>query len=224
MRMLIVEDDKEIGNSLKQSFQGECFTVDLEEDGERGSYLARTNDYDIVILDNILPKKEGKEICVEIRAAGRSMPIIMLTVQSETLRKVDSFRIGVDDYVTKPFSFQELLARVKAVLRRPVQLQSETLSVDTLSLNIHEHTVKRGDRTIYLTRKEFQLLEYLMRNQGRVLSRGMIMEHVWDINVDPFSNTIETHILNLRRKVDRLGKNKLIHTVPGRGYKIDSKK
>ncbi len=220
MRILIVEDEKEILNFLKVSLEAECFVVDMAEDGEGGSYLARTNDYDLIILDNMLPKKSGREICEEIRKDGKNVPILMLSVKSETTTKIDLLNAGADDYLTKPFSFEELLARARALLRRPKQIESETIRVKDLSLDTKKHLAKKGDREIYLTRKEFILLEYLMRNPGLVLSRGMIMEHVWDMHADPFSNTVESHILNIRKKIDSKSKIKLIHTVPGRGYKF----
>lgn len=221
MRILIIEDEKEIINFLKLALKAECFAVDTAEDGERGSFLARTNDYDLIILDNVLPKKIGIEVCKEIRARGKTMPIIVLSVKSEATTKVDLLNAGADDYLIKPFSLDELLARIRALLRRPKNIESEILKLDDLTLDTKKHLVKRGQKEIYLTRKEFTLLEYFMKNLGIVLSRGMMMEHVWDMNADPFSNTIESHILSLRRKVDLKGKKKLIHTVPGRGYKID---
>jgi DNA-binding response OmpR family regulator len=223
MRILIIEDSKEITNFLKLSLEGEQFVVDVAEDGERGSFWARTNDYDLIILDNILPKKTGLEVCEEIRKSGKTMPIIVLSVRSETLTKIQLLNAGADDYLIKPFSFEELLARIRALLRRPKVIESEILQVDDLTLDTKKCLVKRGKKEeIYLTRKEFMLLEYLLKNSGSVLSRGMIMEHVWDMNVDPFSNTIESHILSLRRKIDSPGRKKLIHTVSGRGYKIDA--
>ncbi len=220
MRILIIEDEKEIRSFLKKALQEEFFAVDTAEDGEEGSYMARTSDYDLVVMDNILPKKEGPKICEEIRTAGKTMPIIMLSVKSEASTKVDLLNAGADDYLTKPFSFEELLARIRALLRRPKQIEEEILQIDDMVLNVKEHIVKRGEKEIYLTRKEFSLLEYMMRNHGVALSRGMIMEHVWDMNIDPFSNTIESHIMSLRRKIDTKGKPGLIQTISGRGYKM----
>ncbi len=221
MRALIVEDEKQILNFLKKSLQAEHFAVDTAEDGEKGSFLARTNDYDLILLDNIMPKKTGQEVCEEIRSEGINIPILVLSVKSEITTKVDLLNAGADDYMTKPFSLDELMARIKALLRRPKEIESEILKIDGLTLDTSKHIVKQGDKDIYLTRKEFTLLKYLMRNQGIVLSRSMIMEHVWDMSVDPFSNTIESHINSLRKKINIKGKKKLIHTVPGRGYKID---
>ena len=221
MRILLVEDSKEIINFLKPSLEAELFAVDVAEDGEKGSFLGRTNDYDLIILDIILPKKGGLEVCREIREKGKTAPIIVLSVKTETVTKIELLNAGADDYLIKPFSLEELLARIRALLRRPKQIEGDILELDDLTLDTKRCTVKRGKREAHLTRKEFMLLEYLLRNKGIVLSRGMIMEHVWDMNVDPFSNTIESHILSLRHKIDFSGKKKLIHTVSGRGYKLD---
>ncbi len=220
MRILVVEDDPEIGQFLKHNLEAHAFSVDWEMDGARGSYLARTNDYDLVILDFGLPNKDGGVICAELRASKKHAPIIMLTVQSAIDTKIQLLNAGADDYLTKPFSFGELLARVQAILRRPRDVKNEIFEMDDLVLDVQKQSVARGGNAIYLTRKEFQLLEYLMRNAGNVVSRGQILEHVWDAEADPFSNTIETHILNLRRKIDRPSGTKLIYTVPGRGYKM----
>jgi len=222
MRILVVDDEKKILNFLKLSLEAEYFIVDTAEDGEKGSYLARTNDYDLIILDNILPQKTGLQVCNDIRTKGKSTPILMLSIKSEVLSKVELLDAGADDYLTKPFSLEELLARIRALLRRPKQIEGEILRIDDLRLDTKSYTVKRGKKEVYLTRKEFALLEYLMKHQDIVLSRGMILEHVWDMNADPFSNTIESHILSLRRKIEFNSKRKLIHTVSGRGYKISA--
>ena len=221
MRTLIVEDEKDICDFLKKSLESECYVVDTAFDGEEGLRLIQTSSYDIVILDNNMPKKTGLEVCKELRAEGNSVPILMLSVQSETTTKVDLLNAGADDYLTKPFSIDELNARIKALLRRPKEIESEDLRIDDLFLDLNRHIVTRGEKEIYLTKKEFTLLQYLLRNKGIVLSRSMIMEHVWDMNVDPFSNTIESHIMSLRKKLDLPKHKKLIHTVSGRGYKID---
>ena len=220
MRILIIEDQKDIRAGLKIYLEKECYSVDTAEDGEQGSYMARTNDYDLIILDNILPKKDGLEVCKEIRARGKETPILMLSVKTESSMKTTLLDAGADDYLNKPFSFNELLARIRALLRRPKHLTGELLRAGTLSLDSKKHIVMINTSEIYVTRKEFALLEYLMRNKGTTISRGMLMEHVWDRNVDPFSNTVESHILSLRKKLDPKNYKKFIETVHGRGYKI----
>jgi len=222
MKILIIEDDKNLLKTLKHILVEACFAVDVAEDGERGSFLARTNEYDLIILDSVLPKKNGEQVCMDIRKEKNDVPIIILSVRTETEEKIKLLNMGADDYITKPFSLDELMARIRAILRRPKKEDCEILTVGNLTLNKDSNVVKMGEKEIYLTRKEFILLGYMMENKGKVLSRGMIMEHAWDINADPFSNTIETHILNLRRKIED-GSNKgkgCIHTIPGRGYKI----
>lgn len=221
MRILIVDDEEGVRDLLGHTLKAEGFAVDTASDGERGSYLARTNEYDIIVLDNRLPKKSGIEVVREVRAGGVETPILVLSVLGDTRFKSDLINAGADDYLAKPYSFEELVARIRALLRRPKQILGDVLRVDDLTLETKAHTARRGKRELTLTRKEFSLLEYLMRNQGAVLTRGMIMEHVWDMNADPFSNTIESHIASLRRKIERKGSNPLIKTVPGRGYKIE---
>jgi DNA-binding response OmpR family regulator len=221
MRALIIEDDLDTQDFLKSRLEEKCFAVDAIDDGEKALYLANTNEYDIILLDYSLPSKNGFEICNELRKNEKHVPIIMLSVTVEIPHKVEGFNIGIDDYLTKPFYFDELYARIQAVLRRPKVQHKAILSIDDLSLDTVKQQVKRGRESIYLTRKEFSLLEYLLLHAGTVVSRGAIMEHIWDINLDPFSNTIETHILNLRKKIDNPPRKKLIHSVPGRGYKID---
>lgn len=221
MKVLIVEDEKGISKFLKKSLETECFTIDLAEDGEKGAEVAIGNKYDIIILDNVLPKKMGNVVCREIRQAGIVTPIIMLSVKSETATKVDLLNAGADDYLTKPFSLEELLARIRALLRRPKYIAEEIIKIHDLEIDKKKHVIRRGGKEIYLTRKEFMLLEYLIKHQGIVLSRGMILEHVWDMNADPFSNTIESHILSLRRKINANDKKNFIKTIPGIGYKAE---
>jgi len=221
MRILLVEDEINIINFLKPSLESECFVVDTAEEGEKAIRLAKINGYDLIILDYMIPKKDGREVCEEIRKAGKVMPILILSVVADTEKKAELLNAGADDYLTKPFSLIELMARVRALLRRPKQIESEIIKINDLKLDSKKNIVTRAGKEIRLTRKEFMLLEYLMRNPGTVLSRGMIMEHVWDMNADPFSNTIESHILSLRKKIGDKGRKKLIYTLPGRGYKID---
>ncbi len=220
MKILLVEDDESISKVLKNGLETELFAVDVATDGEEGSSMARSNDYDLIILDVSLPKKNGQEVLADIRAKGKTVPVLILSIESETDLKVKLLDGGADDYLNKPFSFKELMARIRALLRRPNKIEAEVLSVDDLKLNTKTHVVARGGKEIHLTRKEFMLLELLMHYKGDVLSRGMINEHVWDNEADPFSKTIESHILSLRRKISINGKNKLIETVSGRGYKI----
>ncbi len=222
MRALVVEDEVGIINFLKAGLESEYFAVDVAEDGEQGSYLARTNEYDIIILDNMLPLKSGAEVCEEVRKFGITTPIIILSARAEMTTKVELLNKGADDYLTKPFSLEELVARIRALLRRPQSISPDILEAGDLVLDTKQHTVRRGNRDIYLTKKEFMLLELLMRRRGAVVSRGTILEHVWDMNADPFSNTLESHILNLRKKLSGRGKTSLIQTIPGVGYKLES--
>ncbi len=220
MNLLIVEDDKGILEFLKTSLKSEGFVVDTSEDGAVGAHKVKTHDYDLVLLDIMLPHKTGREICAEIRAEGKKMPILILSVKGEIESKVDLFEIGADDYLVKPFSYAELLARIKVLMRRPLTLNGGVLQVDDLVLDTKGRTVTRDGKSIHLTPKEFFLLEYFMRNRGKVLSRQAILEHVWDMNADPFTNTIETHVLNLRKKIGDRHKRELIQSVSGTGYKI----
>lgn len=216
MKILIIEDDLEIRQLLQSNLKAANFTVETASDGERGSFLARVNKYRLIILDYNLPKMDGLAVCREIRNEDKETPIIMLSVRSEIKDKLDLFQAGVDDYLSKPFSFSELLARIQAVLRRPKSQKEEILKIKNIELNLNTGSVKNNGQEIYLGNKEFALLNYLLEHPGQILSREMIREEVWGDNCDPFSNTIETHILKLRRK---LGKDsKLIATIPGRGY------
>ena len=223
MKILLIEDEKAIINFLKPNLEDACFVIDVAEDGESGSFMARTNNYDLIILDNVLPKKEGNQVCQEIRDAKKNTPILMLSVVANAEKKIEMLNLGADDYLTKPFSFKELLARIQALLRRPNKVEGKDIKISDLTLNTRSNLVTKNGKTVSLTKKEYMLLEYLMKNQGEVLSRAMILEHVWDINADPFSNTIETHILSLRKKLSLTNqKNKLIRTLSGRGYIMDT--
>lgn len=221
MRILVIDDEPSVRNMLKETLRAEGFAVDTAEDGERGSYFARCNDYDVIVLDNRLPKKDGMEVCRDIRGSGKTTPILMLSVLADSRQKTDLLNAGADDYMIKPYSFEELLARIHALLRRPTPIKEDVLVFDDIFLDTKRHIARRGKNEIKLTRKEFAFLEYMMRNVGITLTRGMIMEHVWDMDVDPFSNTIESHIASLRRKLETRGRRKFIRTVPGYGYKID---
>jgi len=221
MKILLIEDDKNIILSLVPSLKETGYITDSVYNGEDGYFAAQTDIYDLIILDYNIPKLDGREVIKKIRNIGISTPIIMLTVRSEIKERVDILQIGADDYLTKPFSLSELLARIKAVLRRPKQLEEKILKINNVELNPDKFTVTKNNKRIFLAAKEFSLLEYLLRHKGQILSRQNIMEHVWDENADPFSNTIEVHIRNLRRKLENDG-NKLIFTVSNRGYKIDT--
>lgn len=220
MNLLIVDDDKEIIDFLKPSLKAEGFVVDTANDGDSGLYKMQINQYDLVILDNILPKMSGLEVCREIRNFKNSVPILILSAKNETETKADFLNSGADDYMVKPFSFKELLARVKALLRRPKFIEHNILQIDNLMLDVDSHTVMVGKKELRLTMKEFSLLEYFMKNKNRVLSRAEILEHVWGEEADIFTNTIETHVLNLRRKIGQTNKKEFICTIPGMGYKF----
>jgi DNA-binding response OmpR family regulator len=222
MKILIVEDDISVRNVLRLSLESKGFAIDEAEDGEIGSYLARTNQYDLILLDNVLPKKMGGHVCKEIRDAQINTPILILSGKQEVLTKIQLLNNGADDYVTKPFSFAELLARIYALTRRPEQILNPILKIKDLEINFNAQIIKKKEKEVYLTRKEFSLLEFLARNKGSVVTRGQILEHVWEMSVDPFSNTIETHIRNLRVKL-RDTKRSLIISIPGRGYKLNFK-
>lgn len=220
MKILIIEDEEAILKSLEKNLKAEMFTVESTDDGQTGYELALKNDYDLVLLDNILPRLNGIDICRKLRQEERTMPILMLSVKSEINTKVNLLNAGADDYLTKPFAYEELIARIRALLRRGEKIESEVVNIDNLMLDSKRHLVTFFGQELTLTKKEYLLLEYLMRNKGIVLSRGMILEHVWDINADPFSNTIESHIGSLRKKLLAINEQEIILTVPGMGYKI----
>lgn len=228
MRILIIEDDKDTVDYLASRLEENCFSVDRAYDGATGIKLAKTSDYDLILLDYAIPKKNGLLVCEEIREQEhlerKNVPIIMISVTHDVEQKVLALGQGIDDYVTKPIFFNELLARIHAILRRPSQVFTNEFKIADLRLDIATQKVSRGHKSIYLTKKEFALLEYLMRNKGAVVSRGSITEHVWDMNIDPVSNTIEMHILNLRKKLEQANQKRLIHSIPGRGYKLDTEK
>jgi len=223
MKILIIEDEISIANFIKASLESQLYIVDIASDGESGALLGRTGNYDVIILDYLLPKKNGMEIIKEIRR-DKKTPIIMLTVCGDFDCKEQAFNSGADDFLTKPFLLDELFLRLKALMRRPPQTISEILRVETLIIDFKKQIVKRQGRMINLTKKEYAILEYLGRHHGEIKSRETIMEGVWDINSDPFSNTLDTHIVNLRHKIKKNNECELIHTFAGRGYKLDSKK
>lgn len=220
MRALIIEDDCYIAEALKSALMSENLVVEIAPDGESGAFSATTNDYDIILLDTMLPKKNGREVCRTIRMAGKKTPILSISAKADPVTKVELLEAGVDDYIGKPFVLREVIARVRALLRRPHTLLGEILTIGDLTMDTRARTLTRGKVSIRLTRKEFALLEYLLRNQGSVVSRGLLLEHVWDEMTDPFSNTIEAHIMSVRRKLRLKKSPPLIHTVPGLGYKL----
>lgn len=222
VRILVVEDEHKIASAIKKGLTQENFAVDVAYDGEEGYDLASTEEYAVIILDLMLPKIDGVKVCESLRNDGIHTPILMLTAKGELDDKVAGLNAGADDYLVKPFAFAELLARVKALTRRPQNLMKNTLNVEDLSLDTVTYQVKRGEKTISLSRKEFSLLEYLMRHAGTILTKDQIIQSVWDYDADILPNTVEVYMGYLRTKVDRSfkGATPLIHTVRGFGYKI----
>lgn len=219
MRILIIEEDRKIREFLEVSLESAGFVVDFASTGEKGSFIARTNDYDAMICEYFLPEKSAVSVCKEIRSAGKKFPILIISESREIEDKIKCFNAGADDYILKPFSLDELLARISVIMRRPRFIEEKILKIESVELETTQQRVMYKDKEVYMTKKEFALLEYMMKNEGRVLSRGMILEHVWDMNTNPFSNTIETHIMSIRRKIKDI-KKKLIVSIHGRGYKM----
>lgn len=220
MRILVVEDERRIADFIARGLKEEHYAVDIAYDGEQGLYLADINTYDLMIFDIMLPKYEGVDMCRQLRFKKVNTPILMLTARAAVKDKVTGLNAGADDYLTKPFSFEELLARVKVLLRRPTANKTSVLKVADLELNQLNHEVKRTGKMMILTSKEFALLEYFMLNAGQVISRSMISEHIWNEQFDSMTNVIDVHIRNLRNKVDDGFKRKLIHTLRGSGYML----
>jgi heavy metal response regulator len=218
MRILIVEDDKRFAEFLKKGLSEEFYAVDVFHDGEDGIFWAAENEYDVIILDIMLPKKDGISVCRELRAKGIVTPIIMLTAKDTVEDKVKGLDVGADDYLGKPFSFDELLARIRALLRRSQDYKIPILTIADLELDPALRKVTRAGKEIMLTGKEYALLEYFVRNKGRVLTETRIVEHVWDMNYDPETNVVNVYIYRLRNKVDKGFEKRLIHTVRGSGY------
>ncbi len=224
MKILIVDDEAAIAEFLKQGLEAQFFNVEIAADGERGAFLGRTGNFDLIILDYNLPKMNGPEVLKEIRSEKKHIPVIMLTVRSEIQNKELMYELGVDDYLTKPFLFAELLMRINAILKRPAKTEGEFFKIDNLTLSTKTKIIRRGGKEIYLTRREFALLEYLLRSRDHIVSRQQLLEHVWDYNADPFSNSIESHMASLRRKLNQNKNRNLIHTFNGRGYKLSLNK
>ena len=218
MRILIVEDEKKVASFVKRGLEEEQYAVDVAYDGEEGLYMALNNPYDLLILDIMLPKKDGLEILKELRAKDINTPTLCLTAKDKVEDVVAGLDSGSDDYLAKPFAFAELVARVRALLRRPSQDRGAEIGFADLRLDPVAHKVWRGDVEIVLTAKEYALLEYFIRNPNKILTRTMIAEHVWDYNFDSFTNIIDVYVNYLRKKVDKDFEKKLIHTVRGVGY------
>lgn len=222
MRVLVIEDEHKIANAIKEGLRGESYAVDVSFDGEEGLNAARYESYDLIILDRMLPGgMDGVEICRVLRNEGKHMPVLILTAKDQVRDRVDGLNAGADDYLVKPFSFEELLARVKALLRRPHESLGEVLRAEDLTLDTISKEVRRGDKSINLSSKEFALLEYLLRNKNKVLSKNNIISHVWDFDADILPNTVEVFMAYLRAKIDKpFDGPQLIQTVRGFGYKI----
>lgn len=225
MRILVVEDEHKIANSIKHGLEIESFAVDVSYDGLEGYDLASAEEYDVIILDLLLPNLSGLEICKKLRSSGIHTPILMLTAKGEIEDKITGFNAGADDYLTKPFAFVELLARLKALTRRPKDSLGTTLKFADLSLNTQSFEVYRGDKEISLSRKEYALLEFLLRHPKKILTKEQIINNVWNYESDILPNTVEVYIGYLREKIDKAFQDKkpLIKTIRGFGYRLDEK-
>ena len=223
MRVLIVEDNPKIANSIKKGLEQESFAVDIALNGIKGFDLAVVEDYDIIILDLMLPGMDGMEVCRKLRLEEKiNTPILMLTAKNQLEDRVEGLNIGADDYLAKPFAFEELIARIRALTRRPKKTLNNTLKTSDLELDSANQDVKRAGKAISLSKKEFSLLEYLLRNKNKITSKQELINHVWDYNADILPNTVEVYIGYLRNKIEKSFKNKpkLIKTIKGFGYKI----
>jgi two-component system copper resistance phosphate regulon response regulator CusR len=218
MRILLVEDNAVIAASLAKGLREEAYAVDVARDGEAAIYQAAMNPYDAIVLDVMLPKRDGFAVCRELRQRGLAVPVLMLTARDAVSDRIAGLDTGADDYLTKPFELGELLARLRALLRRGPALTPAVLRVGDLELDTHAQRVSRAGRPVPLTTREYALLEFLARNAGRIVGRAEISDHVWDDNYDPLSNLIESYINRLRRKLDLAGLPPLIHTRRGAGY------
>ena len=218
MRLLVIEDEKKVASFIEKGLEEEHYAVDVAHDGEEGLYLTETNDYDLVVLDLMIPKIHGWEVLKRIRAKRNNVPILVLTARDSVEDKVKGLDSGCDDYLTKPFAFAELLARIRALLRREKTEKEPILRIADLTLSLVTHKVARRGKEIELTSREYTLLEYFMRNPDKVLTRTMISEHVWDYHFDSMTNVIDVYVNYLRKKIDKDFEPKLIHTLRGIGY------
>jgi len=218
VRILVIEDEKKVARFIQAGLEEEHYLVDISHDGEKGESMALSGNYDLIVLDVMLPKKDGIEVTRRIRKEKSTVPILMLTAKTSTADKVEGLDSGADDYLTKPFAFAELLARVRSLLRRGGAEKSTVLSLADLELDTVSHKAKRAGRMIDLTMKEYALLEFFLRNKDRVLSRTIISEHIWEYNFDTGTNLIDVYVNHLRNKIDAGFEKKLIQTVRGVGY------
>jgi DNA-binding response OmpR family regulator len=220
MKVLVVEDEHKIATSLKKGLEQESYTVDVAFDGESGLDFALGEDYDIVILDRMLPGMDGLTICQKMREKGIHTPVLVLTAKGLIQDRVEGLDSGADDYLVKPFAFEELLARIRALARRPKTSIGETLSIADLELNPKTFAVTRGGKSIQLSNKEFSLLEYLLRHKNQIVTKEQIITHVWDYDANILPNTVEVYMGYLRTKIDKPFSSHLLHTIRGFGYKI----
>ena len=220
MRVLVVEDDPRLGSSLKKGLEKHHYAVDVVTDGEDAVLMGSTTPYDLIVLDVLLPRLNGFEVCRQLRRNKRTMPILLLTALGEVDHRVTGLDTGADDYLTKPFAFRELEARVRALLRRESATRTVELRFMDITLDTGTHEVRRGERVMTLNSKEYALLEYLMRHPHQILSRTMIAEHVWDCDAEHLSNVIDVYIRYLRRKLCECGEPDVIHTIRGSGYQL----
>ncbi len=222
MRLLVVEDEPKLASVIAKGLEAKGYAVDTLGDGQEAltRILVHGKDYDLIILDLMLPSKTGSEICKEVRAEGVTVPILILTARSETEHKVELLLAGADDYMVKPFSFDELLARITAILRRPAASLASVLVAGDLELDPATHTVKQEGKELQLTLKEFGLLEYFMRHPNEVINREDLLTHLWDFNYESFSNVVDVHIKNLRQKLDKKDAESILETIRGIGYRL----
>jgi DNA-binding response OmpR family regulator len=220
MRILVIEDERKVASFIKRGLEEERYIVETAADGEAGLNLALNNVFDAIVLDVMLPKLDGYTVLRTIRQEGLAVPVIMLTARSTTEDRVQGLDLGADDYLPKPFHFEELAARLRSILRRSSTEKSTKLVCSDLTLDLVSHYAYRGEKEIELTTKEYALLEYMMRNKDRILSRSMIMQHVWKHDFDPESNIIDVYIKRVRQKIERPGQSQLIHSIRGVGYRM----
>ena len=218
MRILLVEDDPRVASFIRRGLREERYTVDVAKDGEQALFLAQTGEYDLIVLDVMLPKRDGLDVLRRLRSDRVTVPVLILTAKDELQDKVAGLNAGADDYLTKPFGFDELLARIRALLRRRGDLMPTVLRAADLELDVVRHRAVRAGKPLILTNREFSLLEFLLRHPNQIVTRTMLAEHVWEHDFDPLSNVIDVHIARLRRKIDESFALKLLETIRGSGY------